>query len=125
MNTTATPFQLDKIVPAANQRLVFRGEGMERTTLRFDGKYDVIRGVDVNQVSFVGLTFARLHLGVSQGVVVAADESTVTLDISPGFPTPDLIMDDPSRLAAGAGKVLVFDRKMQMRCVVWIAYLLA
>jgi hypothetical protein len=104
INTTETPFELSDIAPAAGALLTIAGAGAAQTVLRFDGLFDVIRGRNASRVRFADLTFARQRLTTTQGVVVAADATSVTLQIQDDYPLPLEIMGDPERLQPGAGR---------------------
>ena len=104
INTTETPFELSNIAPASGHSLTIAGAGAVQTILRFDGLFDVISGRNTSRVRFRDLTFARQQLTTSQGVVVHADATSVTLQIQDGYPLPPAIMGDPERLQPGAGR---------------------
>jgi hypothetical protein len=106
INTTGTPFELSNIAPAVGYSLTIAGAGAAETVLRFDGLFDVISGKNTSRVRFRDLSFARQRLTTSQGVVVDADATSVTVKIQDGYPLPPAIMGDPKRLTAGAGRWL-------------------
>ena len=109
VNTTEIPFELSGVHPAASAMLTIAGSGgggSAPTMLRFDGENDVVWGRNTSRTCFRDLAFGRQRLTTSQGVVVSSTETTVTLDIQDGYPTPPEIMGDPERLAPGAGRWL-------------------
>ena len=81
-------FELSGVKPGAKGRLVFRGAGMDATTLVFDPAKDQIYGRGVYRVSFIGFHMTRKDYCVSQGHVAGVGPGWVDLEIQSGFPTP-------------------------------------
>ena len=84
---------LSGIEPGESGRLIFRGEGMDKTTLVFGDNKHAIYGVKVHRVTMADLHMTRKEYTVSQGLVVEATPGKVVLDIQEGFPTPAMIFD--------------------------------
>lgn len=75
--------------PGSNGRLIFKGAGMNATTLIFsDLDQDMIRGNDINRLTFSDMHMTRQVYTVTQGIVVSVTAGEVVLDIQNGFPTP-------------------------------------
>jgi len=87
---------LSGVNPGSNGRLVFRGAGMDKTTLVFDPSAHQIYGRDVHRVSFIGLHMTRRDYTVSQGHVVEVAPGRVDLEVQSGFPTPQDIFNPKS-----------------------------
>jgi parallel beta-helix repeat protein len=81
-------FEISGVKPGPEGRLVFRGAGMDKTTLVFSPAVDEIHGHEIYRVSFFGLHLTRKDYTVSQGHVVQVGPGYVDLDIQDGFPTP-------------------------------------
>jgi hypothetical protein len=88
---------LSGIKPGPNGRLIFQGKGMDSTTLVFADNKHALYGRDVHRVTFADMHMTRKDYTVSQGLVVEVAPGRVTLDVHPGFPTPDMIFDHFSR----------------------------
>ncbi|MGH7939664.1 MAG: right-handed parallel beta-helix repeat-containing protein, partial [Limisphaerales bacterium] len=88
--------ELSGVKPGPDGRLVFRGAGMDKTTLVFDPAADQIYGRNVYRVSFIGLHMTRKDYSVSQGHVVEVAPGRVDLEIQSGFPTPQDIYNPES-----------------------------
>ena len=89
--------ELSNIKPGPGGRLVFRGAGMDKTTLVFDPAADQIYGRNVYRVSFIGLHMTRKDYCVSQGHVVEVAPGRVDLEIQSGFPTPQDIYNPKNK----------------------------
>ena len=79
---------LSGIKPGPKGRLVFRGRGIDKTTLVFSDNKDALWGRDVYRVTVSDLHMTRREYTVSQGLVVESVAGKVVLDIQEGFPTP-------------------------------------
>lgn len=88
--------ELSGVKPGPEGRLVFRGAGMDKTTLVFDPAVDQIFGRNVYRVSFIGLHMTRKDYCVSQGHVVEVAPGRIDLEIQSGFPTPQDIYNPGS-----------------------------
>lgn len=88
--------ELSRIKPGPKGRLIFRGKGMNKTTLVFADNKHALFGVDVHRVSFIGMHMTRDFHTVSQGSVVAVGKGSVVIDIQEGFPTPGEIFNKHS-----------------------------
>jgi len=87
---------LNDIKPLLTWRLVFRGAGIDKTTLVFDSSAIQIYGRGVYRTSFNGLTMTYDKCRVSQGHVVSVGQGVVVLDIQNGLQTPQDIFDPDS-----------------------------
>ena len=75
--------------PGPNGRLIFKGAGMDLTTLIFtDTTQDMINGLDVYRITFRDMHMGRSGYTVTQGVVVSVATGELVLDIQNGFPSP-------------------------------------
>ena len=89
--------ELSGVKPGPGGRLVFRGAGMDKTTLVFDPAVDQIYGRNVYRISFIGLHMTRKDYCVSQGHVVEVAPGRIDIEIQSGFPTPqDIYQDIPN-----------------------------
>lgn len=89
--------ELSGIKPGPQGRLIFRGAGMDKTTLVFDSSKIQIYGKNVYHVSFVGFHITRSHYSVTQGHVIQVSPGVVDLEIQSGFPTPQDIFNPGSK----------------------------
>jgi hypothetical protein len=86
--------------PSTTSKLVFQGAGMGSTivTLSMDAKnhnndlIGILATKSVN-VTLANLAFTWPYMTVTQGTVVSATPSSVTVDIQSGFPSPAQILD--------------------------------
>lgn len=88
--------ELSGVKPGPAGRLIFRGAGMDKTTLVFDPGADQIHGRAVYRVSFIGLHLTRDDCSVSQGHVVKVAPGAIDLEIQNGFPAPQDIFNPNS-----------------------------
>lgn len=84
---------LSGIKPGERGRLIFRGAGMDKTTLVFGDNQHAIYGTNVYRVTMDDMHMTRKDYTVSQGLVVEIAPGKVVLDIQDGFPTPAMIFD--------------------------------
>jgi hypothetical protein len=83
--------------PGANGRLIFKGAGMNNTTLVFTDMAQIeIYGKNIYRVTFEDMHMARAAYTVSQGIVDSVSAGIVILEIQTGFPTPKDIFDSAS-----------------------------
>ena len=85
--------EVDDLHPSKEGRLIFRGAGMEKTTLFFPKGSTWISGKDSQHLTFTGLHMSTREMTVSQGHVVSTGKGLVILDIQTGFPSPMDIFD--------------------------------
>ena len=79
---------LSGVKPGPNGRLIFKGKGIDKTTLVFaDNKHAIYR------VTMTGMHMTRKDYTVSQGLVVTTAPGKVVLEIQEGFPTPAMIFN--------------------------------
>jgi hypothetical protein len=87
---------LSGVEPGPNGRLVFRGQGIDKTILVFADNKHAIYGRDVYRVTMTGMHMTREDYTVSQGLVVETAPGKVVLEIQDGFPTPAMIFNSLS-----------------------------
>lgn len=87
---------LTKVQPGPEGRLIFRGQGMDKTTLVFSDDKHAIAGRQTYRVTMSGMHMTRKNYTVSQGHVVSVSPGKIVLDIQPGFPTPQDIFNADS-----------------------------
>ena len=72
-----------------NGRLIFKGAGINNTTLVFTNIYQtIIRINNSNNITFSDMHMTRANYTVTQGFVHSVGTGYVDLDIQDGFPTP-------------------------------------
>lgn len=75
-------------------RLIFKGAGMDLTTLVFtDINQDIMHGSNVYGLQFKNMHMTRPNYTVTQGTVFAVSAGQIDLDIHKDFPTPLAIWD--------------------------------
>ena len=80
-------------VQAAGEYAV-EGAGMHRTVLLLDqGMHNMIKGDSFRNVAWRDLTFSHTAGQTTKGTVVATDDSSLTVDVPVGFPTPAAILE--------------------------------
>jgi len=79
---------LSGVKPGPQGRLVFKGAGIDKTTLVFSDNTHAISGRNVFRVTMSDMHMTRQNYTVSQGIVVGSSPGKVVLDIQAGFPTP-------------------------------------
>lgn len=84
---------LSGVEPGPDGRLVFRGQGINKTILVFADNKHAIYGRDVYRVTMTGMHMTREDYTVSQGLVVETAPGKVVLEIQDGFPTPAMIFN--------------------------------
>jgi hypothetical protein len=95
-DSAAGTIDLSHIEPGPQGRLVFQGEGMDKTVLVFSDNIHAIAGRGVFRVTMADMHMTRERYTVSQGEVVEVAPGKVILDIHEGFPTPADIFDADS-----------------------------
>jgi len=81
--------------PGAKGRLIFKGAGMNLTTLVFtDTKEDMLFGRNIYRITFQDMHMARADYTVTQGIVVSVAQGELVLEIQNGFPTPLALYDN-------------------------------
>ncbi|SHJ45128.1 hypothetical protein SAMN02745181_2099 [Rubritalea squalenifaciens DSM 18772] len=89
---------LSHVKPGLEGRLIFKGQGMDKTTLVFSDDKHAIVGRQTYRVTMMGMHMTRKNYTVSQGHVVSLSPGKIILDIQPGFPTPlDIFNPDSSQ----------------------------
>lgn len=84
---------LSGVKPGPKGRLVFAGQGIDKTILAFSDNKHAIVGRDVYRVSMTHMHMTRKDYTVSQGLVVDKAPGKVVLEIQEGFPTPEMIFN--------------------------------
>jgi len=80
---------LADIAPKDGGRLIIQGAGKDKTTLITSDHIEGIHGDHVSHITIAGITFARPHIDVTQGVIVDATHAgQLTVDVPDGFPAP-------------------------------------
>ena len=93
------------VTPGPKGRLIIAGQGKALTTIVQAPNQTGIAGKDVNRVTFQGLHFTLPIQTTTQGHVVSVSANSVVLDISPGFPSPQDLMDKAYAGSRGCEKV--------------------
>lgn len=83
---------------SATGRLIFKGAGMDQTTLIFtDITQDMIHGSDVYGLEFRDMHMTRDRYTVTQGNVVSVAPGEIIIELHEGFPTPLELWQDWSQ----------------------------
>ncbi len=103
----AMPDTIDvsQVKPSPKGRLVIAGQGPELTTIVQAPDQTGITGSDVFRVTFQGLHFTLPIQTTTQGHLVSVTPDSLVLDISPGFPSPQDLMDKAYATSQGCEKV--------------------
>ncbi|MCA9245591.1 MAG: right-handed parallel beta-helix repeat-containing protein [Planctomycetales bacterium] len=84
---------LSDVRPGPRGRLVFQGQGIDKTTLVFSDNKHALYGRNVYRVTMADMHMTREQYTVSQGLVVETAPGKVVLEIQAGFPTPAMIFN--------------------------------
>ena len=89
-------FNLTGLAAAPGKRLTIAGAGMTLTTLNVTTHgHDVLSSHSgTRRLTVTNLTWARPLLTTTQGVVISADEQSLAIKLSPGWPQLDALLVD-------------------------------
>eukprot|EP00756_Hemistasia_phaeocysticola_P050824 Hpha_TRINITY_DN26008_c0_g1::TRINITY_DN26008_c0_g1_i1::g.115177::m.115177 len=107
LDLTGDLFTVDDVV--AKGEFAVEGAGMNETVLVLNqGMNNMIKGKNFKNVAWRDLTFTHTTGQTTQGKVVDVADSTVTLEVPAGFPTPaDILQERYPRLRPSQGLYLL------------------
>eukprot|EP01051_Picozoa_sp_SAG22_P002152 SAG22_NODE_94_length_20824_cov_230.693718_13_plen_712_part_00 len=93
INMTGDLFTVEAVQAAGE--LAVEGAGMDATVLLLSqGMHDMIKGSSWRNIAFRDLSFSHTSGQTSKGRVVAVGNSSITLEVHAGFPTPQHILEN-------------------------------